>query len=43
MHPIAAHGIIAEYVQRHRDRAVRHAGDPRRIRRASAPRSFDAR
>ena len=43
MHPIAAHGVITEFVQNRRDRAVRNAGDPRRIRRATAPRRFDVR
>jgi|SoiMethySBSTD1v2_1073268.scaffolds.fasta_scaffold4513800_2 hypothetical protein len=43
MHPIAAHGVIAEFVQRRRDRAVAHAGDPRRIRRETASRRFDVR
>ena len=43
MHPIAAHGVITEFVQNRRDRAIRHAGDPLRIRRAMGPRRFDAR
>jgi len=41
MHPIAASGVIAEFVQSRRDRAARHAGDPRRIRRTPAPRRSD--
>ncbi len=40
MHPIAAHGVITEFVQNRRDRAIRHAGDPLRIRRATATATF---